>query len=127
MAMYTVIINESYGEYKTHRSSHRAEDAFEAVEKAVAKAYGNSASFRGQRIGGGWSGQIWKPCRTGGLTSVTSMIWIEAERKTAGAPLVEHRADWDSVDWTLTNAEISRILGVTRQAVAAQRKRLHPV
>ena len=124
--MYTVVIREPYGEHVEHRSNHSAgagETALSAVQKAVKKAYGSATHFDGQKVGGGWSGQVWKPCSTGGLTSVTPLIWIEAEPKRSGAPLVENRSDWAGVDWAKPNAQIARELGVARQTVAAQRKR----
>jgi hypothetical protein len=37
--------------------------------------------------------------------------------------LAEKRIDWSVADWTKTNAELAREFGVTRQAVAKQRKK----
>ncbi|MDR2696399.1 MAG: hypothetical protein LBC79_08490 [Deltaproteobacteria bacterium] len=34
--------------------------------------------------------------------------------------------DWSVVDWTISNAELARSLGVARQVVASQRKRHAP-
>lgn len=45
---------------------------------------------------------------------------VAAGRPQKGSP---EAIDWSTVDWSLSNAEISREQGVTRQAVAAARKR----
>lgn len=49
-----------------------------------------------------------------------------AKYRSAGAPLAEDRVDWSAVDWGKANATLSRELGVSRQTVAAQRKRHEP-
>ena len=51
-----------------------------------------------------------------------------AKKNTAGRPPKgsANAVDWSDVDWTRTNAEISRDKGVAPQVVASQRKRHAP-
>ena len=49
---------------------------------------------------------------------------VEREaRKYGGAPLIENRIDYNQVDWSQPNATLARMHGVSRQTIAAQRKR----
>jgi hypothetical protein len=43
--------------------------------------------------------------------------------KKIGPPLMEDRIDWDTADWTKSDAELARIYGITRQSVRAKRLR----
>ncbi|MDR2488756.1 MAG: hypothetical protein LBD42_04615 [Desulfovibrio sp.] len=49
----------------------------------------------------------------------------ESSRVTGGRPTKgsQYAVDWTRVDWSLSNAEISRMFGVTRQVASIQRKR----
>lgn len=45
------------------------------------------------------------------------------EKNKGGPPLTENRIDYSKVDWSKADATLGRELGVTRQAIAGQRKR----
>lgn len=51
-----------------------------------------------------------------------------AEAKAAGRPEKgsAEAVNWSAVDWSLSNMDLARELGVARQTVAAQRKRHGP-
>lgn len=44
----------------------------------------------------------------------------------AGSPLIGDRIDYSQVDWSKKNAELARLYGVSRQTIAAQRRRHAP-
>ena len=54
------------------------------------------------------------------MLEMTPSVAASAGRPQKGS---SKEVDWSTVDWSLSNAEISRERGVTRQAVAAARKR----
>jgi hypothetical protein len=47
----------------------------------------------------------------------------ESEKRKIGPPLKRNRIDWKSVDWSKNNSVLAREIGVTRQAVKAQRSK----
>ncbi|MDR2819450.1 MAG: hypothetical protein LBB60_02830 [Desulfovibrio sp.] len=50
---------------------------------------------------------------------------VPAEKK-AGPPLMEDRIDYSGIDWSKSDAQLAREFGVTRQNIAARRKRYAP-